>query len=55
MSFRVAGREPDALPGFVGFEEAGSVVVAEAFGERAVGPVEGHERSSIPVRKGACG
>ena len=40
--FGLRGVEPDALPGFVGGEEFGGVVVAEALGERAVGPVEGH-------------
>jgi hypothetical protein len=40
--FGLGGGEPDALPGFVGGEEFGGVVVVEAVGERAVGPVEGH-------------
>ena len=40
--FGLRGGEPDGLPGFVGGEESTGVVLAEAFGERAVGPVEGH-------------
>jgi len=40
--FRLRGGEPDGFPGFVGGEVFGGVVVAEAGGERAVGPVEGH-------------
>jgi hypothetical protein len=40
--FGLRGVEPDALPGFVGGEVFGGVVVAEAFGERASGPVEAH-------------
>ena len=42
--FGLRGGEPDALPGFVGGEELSGVVVAEALGERALGPVEGHVR-----------
>lgn len=50
--FGLRCEEPDALPGFVGFEEACSVVVAQAFCERAVDPVEGHRRT---VRAGMWG
>jgi len=40
--FGLRGSEPDGFPGFVGGEEVGGAVVAQALGERAVGPVEGH-------------
>ena len=40
--FGLRGGEPDGFPGFVGGEVSAGVVLAEAFGERAVGPVEGH-------------
>jgi hypothetical protein len=39
---RLGRREPDALPGFVGGEELAGSVTAQAFGERALGPIEGH-------------
>jgi hypothetical protein len=42
--FGLGRGEPDALPGFVGGEELGGVVVAQALGEWAVRPVEGHGR-----------
>lgn len=38
------GGEPHTLPGFVGGEEFSGVVMAEAFRERAVGPVESNGR-----------
>jgi hypothetical protein len=43
--FRLRGGEPDAFPDLVGFEVAGGVVEAEAFGEGAADPVDGHARA----------
>jgi len=40
--FGLRGSEPEGFPGFVGGKEFSSIVVPEALGERAVGPVEGH-------------
>ena len=53
--FGLGRGEPDGLPGFVSGEEFGGVVVVEAVGERAVGPVEGHvfgRRERIYGRRG---
>jgi len=40
--FRLGGGEPNQFPGFVRGEVLAGVVAAEAFGEFALGPVEGH-------------
>jgi hypothetical protein len=43
----LGGVEPDGFPVFVGGEEVGFVVVAQALGERALGPIECHGNECI--------
>src|ERR1017187_1625227 len=47
---RLRRREPDTLPGFVGGKELASSVAAQAFGERAPGPIELHRVSVTAAR-----